>query len=160
MTLTIRPATPDDVATIMRFVRELAEFERAPDAVTSTEPVMHEALFGAHPAAEAVIAEQDGAPVGMALFFHNFSTWTGVRGLYLEDLYVTPAARGSGAGRALLQHLAGIALDRGCQRFEWAVLDWNVRAIEFYQKVGAEAMDEWTTQRVTGEALLRLAGHG
>jgi GNAT superfamily N-acetyltransferase len=158
MTITIRPATPVDVGTIMAFVRELADFEREPDAVTATDAMMHEALFGAHPAAEAVIAELDGAPVGMAVFFHNFSTWTGVRGLYLEDLYVTPAARGSGAGRALLAHLAGIALDRGCQRFEWAVLDWNVRAIEFYQKVGAEPMDEWTTQRVTGDALRTLAG--
>ena len=160
MTITIRPATPDDTATIMRFVRELAEFEREPEAVTATDAVMHAALFGAHPAAEAVIAAQDGVSVGMAVFFHNFSTWTGVRGLYLEDLYVTPAARGAGAGRALLQHLAGIALDRGCARFEWAVLDWNVRAIEFYRKVGAQPMDDWTTQRVTGEALRTLAGRG
>jgi GNAT superfamily N-acetyltransferase len=158
MTITIRPAAPHDTATIMRFVRELAEFEREPDAVTSTEPIMHEALFGAHPAAEAVIAEEDGAAIGMAVFFHNFSTWTGRRGLWLEDLYVTPAARGSGAGRALLGHLAGLAIDRGCARFEWWVLDWNARAIEFYRKVGAEPMDEWTTQRVSGDALLRLAG--
>jgi GNAT superfamily N-acetyltransferase len=158
MTITIRPAAPQDIGTIMRFVRELAEFEREPDAVTSTEPIMHEALFGAHPAAEAIIAEEDGAGVGMAVFFHNFSTWTGRRGLWLEDLYVTPAARGSGAGRALLRHLAGLAIDRGCARFEWWVLDWNARAIEFYRKVGAEPMDEWTTQRVSGDALLRLAG--
>jgi GNAT superfamily N-acetyltransferase len=96
--------------------------------------------------------------IGMAVFFHNFSTWTGRRGLWLEDLYVTPAARGSGAGRALLGHLAGLAIDRGCARFEWWVLDWNARAIEFYRKVGAEPMDEWTTQRVSGDALLRLAG--
>jgi GNAT superfamily N-acetyltransferase len=158
MTITIRPATANDTATIMRFVRELAEFEREPDAVTSTEAIMHEGLFGAQPAAEAVIADDDGASVGMAVFFHNFSTWTGRRGLWLEDLYVTPAARGSGAGRALLGHLAGLAIDRGCARFEWWVLDWNARAIEFYRKVGAEAMDEWTTQRVSGDALLRLAG--
>jgi GNAT superfamily N-acetyltransferase len=158
MTITIRPAAPQDIGTIMRFVRELAEFEREPDAVTSTEPIMHEALFGARPAAEAIIAEEDGAGVGMAVFFHNFSTWTGRRGLWLEDLYVTPAARGSGAGRALLRHLAGLAIDRGCARFEWWVLDWNARAIEFYRKVGAEPMDEWTTQRVSGDALLRLAG--
>jgi GNAT superfamily N-acetyltransferase len=157
MTITIRPAAPQDIGTIMRFVRELAEFEREPDAVTSTEPIMHEALFGAHPAAEAIIAEEDGAGVGMAVFFHNFSTWTGRRGLWLEDLYVTPAARGSGAGRALLRHLAGLAIDRGCARFEWWVLDWNARAIDFYRKVGAEPMDEWTTQRVSGDALLRLA---
>jgi GNAT superfamily N-acetyltransferase len=143
---------------IMGFVRELATFEKAPEQVTSTEATMHEALFGARPAAEAIIAELDGDVVGMAVFYHNFSTWTGVRGIWLDDLYVTPAARGSGAGRALLSHLAGIAVDRGCARFEWWVLDWNVRAIEFYRKVGAEPMDEWTAQRMSGDALLRLAG--
>ncbi len=158
MTITIRPASPADVGTILGFVRELAEFERAPDEVISTEAVMHEALFGAHPAAEAIIADTEGVSVGMAVFYHNFSTWTGVRGIWLDDLYVTPDARGSGAGRALLSHLAGIAVDRGCQRFEWWVLDWNERAIEFYRKVGAEAMDEWTTQRLTGDALRKLAG--
>lgn len=158
MTVTIRPATPSDVPTILGFVRELAAFEKAPDEVTSTEPILHEALFGARPAAEAIIAEVDGASVGMAVFYHNFSTWTGVRGIWLDDLYVTPDARGSGAGRALLSHLAGIAVDRGCARFEWWVLDWNERAIEFYRKVGAEAMDEWTVQRVAGDALLTLAG--
>lgn len=160
MTITIRPADPQDVGTIMRFVRELAEFERESDAVTSTKPIMREALFGSHPAAEAVIAEDDGDPVGIAVFFHNFSTWTGVRGLWLEDLYVTPSARGSGAGRALLAHLAALALDRGCARFEWCVLDWNARAIDFYRKVGAEPMDNWTTQRVSGDALVRLAARG
>ncbi|MEG3125174.1 GNAT family N-acetyltransferase [Sphingomonas sp. GB1N7] len=158
MTVSIRPATPSDVPTILGFVRELAAFEREPDAVTATETIMHEALFGARPAAEAIIAEMDGASVGMAVFYHNFSTWTGLRGIWLDDLYITPDARGSGAGRALLSHLAGIAVDRGCARFEWWVLDWNERAIEFYRKVGAEAMDEWTTQRVTGAALLKLAG--
>lgn len=160
MSVTIRSAVPSDVGTILGFVRELAEFEKAPDEVTSTEAMMHEALFGAHPAAEAIIAEVDGQSVGMAVFYHNFSTWTGVRGIWLDDLYVTPDARGTGAGRALLTHLAGIAVDRGCQRFEWWVLDWNERAIEFYRKVGAEAMDEWTVQRVTGDALLALAGRG
>ena len=160
MSVTIRSAVPSDVGTILGFVRELAEFEKAPDEVTSTEAMMHEALFGAHPAAEAIIAEVDGQSVGMAVFYHNFSTWTGVRGIWLDDLYVTPDARGTGAGRALLTHLAGIAVDRGCQRFEWWVLDWNERAIEFYRKVGAEAMDEWTVQRVTGDALLVLAGRG
>ncbi|QQV76835.1 GNAT family N-acetyltransferase [Sphingomonas aliaeris] len=158
MSIIIRPATPDDVGTIMGFVRELATFEKAPEQVTSTEATMHTALFGAHPAAEAIIAELDGDVVGMAVFYHNFSTWTGVRGIWLDDLYVTPAARGSGAGRALLSHLAGIAVDRGCARFEWWVLDWNERAIEFYRKVGAEPMDEWTAQRMSGDALLRLAG--
>jgi GNAT superfamily N-acetyltransferase len=160
MTITIRPAEPDDVGTIMGFVRELAEFEREPQGVTATEAIMHEALFGTHPAAEAIIAERDGQRIGMAVFYHNFSTWTGKRGIWLDDLYVTPAARGSGAGRALLGHLAGIALDRGCARFEWWVLDWNARAIDFYRKVGAEPMDEWTTQRVTGDALRKLAGRG
>lgn len=156
----IRFATPADVPAILRFVRELAEYEREPDAVEATEETLAEALFGAHPAAEAVIAEQHGAPVGFALFFHNFSTWTGRRGLYLEDLYVTPAARGSGAGKALLRHLAAIALDRGCARFEWAVLDWNTPAIDFYRAMGATAMDEWTVQRVDGDALVRLAARG
>lgn len=158
MSITIRPAVPTDIATILGFVRELAEFEREPDAVSATEPHLHDALFNSPPAAEAIIAEQDGVPVGMAVFFHNFSTWTGVRGIWLEDLYVTPAARGSGAGKALLVHLAGLAVDRGCARFEWAVLDWNVRAIDFYRAMGAEAMEEWTTQRVSGNALVKLAG--
>ena len=157
----IRNAAPADVPQIMFFVKELAEFEREADKVVATEELLHQAMFGDdRPAAEAVIAEIDGMPVGMALFFHNFSTWTGWRGLYLEDLYVTPEARGAGVGTALLKHLAGIAVDRGCTRFEWAVLDWNERAIEFYQKVGAEPMDDWTTQRVTGEALRTLAGRG
>lgn len=154
----IRPATPADVATILRFVRELAALEREPDAVLATEPMLAGALFGAAPAAEAVLAEADGAPVGFALFFHNFSTWTGRRGLYLEDLYVTPEARGRGVGTALLRHLAGIALDRDCGRFEWSVLDWNADAIALYRAMGAAGQDEWTVQRVSGEALTRLAG--
>ncbi len=157
MTLSIRPATPADVPVILGFVRELAEFEKAPDEVVSTEPILHEALFGAHPAAEAIIAEAGGASVGVAVFYHNFSTWTGVRGIWLDDLYVTPEARGSGAGTALLRHLAGIAVDRGCARFEWWVLDWNSRAVDFYRKMGAEAMDEWTVQRMSGAALRTLA---
>ena len=154
----IRPATPADVALILRLVRELAEFEREPDAVEATEDMLERALFGERPAAEAVIAELDGAPVGFALFFQNFSTWTGRPGIYLEDLYVTPAARGSGTGTALLRHLAGIALDRGCGRFEWAVLDWNEPAINFYRAMGAVGMDEWRVQRVAGDALMKLAG--
>lgn len=154
----IRPATPADVALILRLVRELAEFEREPDAVEATEDMLAVALFGERPAAEAVIAELDGAPVGFALFFQNFSTWTGRPGIYLEDLYVTPAARGSGTGTALLRHLAGIALDRGCGRFEWAVLDWNEPAINFYRAMGAVGMDEWRVQRVAGDALVKLAG--
>jgi len=159
LTLTIRPATPQDVALILRFVRELAEFEREPDAVKATEESLNHALFGER-SAEAVIAEQDGEPMGFALFFHNFSTWTGLKGLYLEDLYVTPEARGSGVGTALLRHLAGIALDRDCGRFEWAVLDWNTPAIDFYTAMGAESLDEWRIRRVTGDALVKLAGRG
>jgi len=154
----IRPATPTDVPLILRLVRELAEFEREPDAVEATEPMLAAALFGERPAAEAVIAEIEGAPVGFALFFQNFSTWTGRPGIYLEDLYVTPAARGSGTGTALLRHLAGIALDRGCGRFEWSVLDWNEPAIQFYRAMGAVGMDEWRVQRVAGDALVALAG--
>ena len=158
MTVTIRPATPDDAATMLRFIRELAAYEREPDAVEMTEPMLRAALFGASPAAEALIAERDGESIGFALFFHTFSTWTGRRGLWLEDLYVTPEARGSGAGAALLRALAGLALDRGCPRLEWTVLDWNTPALEFYRAKGAVPQDEWTTQRVTGAALQALAG--
>lgn len=156
----IRAATPADVPVILRFVRELAEYERAPDAVEATEATLHAALFGRAPAAEAVIAEHAGAPAGFALFFHNFSTWTGKRGLYLEDLYVTPAARGTGLGKALLRHLAALAVARDCGRFEWAVLDWNAPAIAVYDSVGAESMDEWTVRRLSGAALARLAEDG
>ena len=160
MSLAIRPATRADVPTVLRFIRELAAFEREPDAVAATEELLEEALFGAPPAAEAVIAEAEGAPVGFALFFHNFSTWTGRRGLYLEDLYVTPEARGRGVGEALLRHLAGVAVERGCARFEWSVLDWNEAAIAFYRKLGAVGMDGWTVQRVEGDAMAKLAGRG
>jgi len=160
MNLVLRFATPEDVPTILRFIRELAEFEREADKVVATEALLHEAMFGERPVAEAVMAARDGEPLGMALFFHNFSTWTGWRGLYLEDLYVTPAARGSGVGKALLSHLAAIAVDRGCSRFEWAVLNWNQKAIDFYKAMGAEPMDEWTVNRVSGDALTKLAGRG
>ena len=156
----IRSATLADVPTVLRFIRELAAYEREAHAVDATEASLSLALFGEHPAAEAVIAEEAGEAIGFALFFHNFSTWTGRRGLYLEDLYVTPDARGQGAGRALLAHLARLALDRGCGRFEWSVLDWNTPAVEFYRKIGATPMEEWTIQRVTGDALVTLAGRG
>ena len=158
MTVTIRFARPDDVAIILGFVHELAAFEKEPDAVVATEALMHEALFGARPAAEALIAEIDGKRVGMAVFYHTFSTWTGVRGIWLDDLYITPAARGAGAGSALLRGLAGVAVDRGCARFEWWVLDWNTPAVELYRRIGAEAMEAWTVQRVAGDALRKLAG--
>lgn len=158
MTIAIRPATSADVPTILRFIRELAAYEREPDAVEATEPMLYEALFGASPAAEVLIAERTGDAIGFAVFFHTFSTWTGRRGLWLEDLYVTPEARGSGAGAALLQALAAVAIDRDCPRLEWTVLDWNTPAIDFYRAKGALPQDEWTTQRVTGPALHALAG--
>jgi len=135
MTVSIRAATRDDVDTILRFVRDLAAFEREPDAVKASAKMLDDALFEER-AAEAVIAERDGAAIGMAVFFHNFSTWTGRKGLYLEDLYVTPEARGSGVGTALLRHLAALAIERDCARFEWAVLDWNRPAIDFYTAMG------------------------
>lgn len=160
MTHVIRFATAADVPVILHLVRELAIYERALDKVVATEALLHDAMFAATPAAEALIAEIDGAPVGLALFFHNFSTWTGWRGLYLEDLYVTPEARGLGLGKALLQRLAAVAVERGCARFEWQVLTWNTPAIDFYRAMGAELMEEWRTCRVSGEALARLAGQG
>ena len=156
----IRFATPADVPTILRFVRELADYEREADKVIATEELLHEALFSTPPAAEALIAERSGDAVGMALFFHNFSTWTGWRGLYLEDLYVTPEARGSGTGTALLKRLARIAKERGCARFEWSVLTWNTPAIDFYRSLGAVSMEDWRINRVTGDALDRLADGG
>ena len=155
--IAIRPAMPADVPVILRFVHELAVFEREPEAVRATEAMLAAALFGDQPAAEAVLAEMAGEPVGFALFFHNFSTWEGRRGLYLEDLYVTPAARGQGAGAALLRHLAALAVARDCARFEWSVLDWNEGAIAFYRAMGAVGQEEWTVQRVSGDALMRLA---
>lgn len=157
MTHVIRFATPADVPVILHLVRELAIYERALDKVVATEALLHDAMFTATPAAEALIADVDGVPVGLALFFHNFSTWTGWRGLYLEDLYVTPEARGLGIGKALLQRLAAVAVERGCARFEWQVLTWNTPAIDFYRAMGAELMEEWRTCRVSGDALARLA---
>ncbi len=154
----IRFATPADIATIRALIVELAVYEREPDAVKASEAQLHTALFGDRPLAEAVLAEHEGQAVGLALFFTNFSTWEGKGGLYLEDLFVRPAARGLGIGKALLVHLAGIAVARGYGRFEWQVLDWNESAIGFYRALGAEARDEWTTMRVDGEALRRLAG--
>jgi GNAT superfamily N-acetyltransferase len=153
----IRFAEPTDVPTLLALVRELAEYENAADQVAASEAQLAEALFGPKPAAEALIAEQDDRAVGLALFFHNFSTWTGRRGLYLEDLYVQPEARGAGIGKALLKRLAEIAVARGCARFEWAVLEWNQPAIDFYRAMGAEMMDEWRICRVTGDALAALA---
>ncbi|MBX9797655.1 GNAT family N-acetyltransferase [Sphingomonas sp.] len=156
----IRAATAADAGLILRFVRELAEYERALDKVVADEAMLAAALGATPPSAEALIAEMDGVAVGMALYFHNFSTWTGWRGLYLEDLYVTPEARGAGMGKALLKALAKIAVERGCARFEWQVLTWNTPAIDFYTAMGAEIMEEWRTCRVSGAALARLAEGG
>ena len=153
----IRPATPADVTAIRALVVALAVYEKEPDAVKASEADLHAALFGARPLAEAVIAEIDGLAVGLALFFSNFSTWAGKGGLYLEDLFVVPEARGHGVGKALLVHLAGIAVARGYARFEWQVLDWNAPAIGFYKGLGAVMQDEWTKMRVEGDALARLA---
>lgn len=155
--LAVRPAIPGDVPAILRFIKELAEYERAPEEAVATEALLHDALFGPRPACEALIGDVNGVAEGFALFFHNFSTWKGRRGVYLEDLYVTPAARGVGLGKALLSRLAQIAVERGCPRLEWNVLDWNEPALGFYRKLGAEAMTEWTIHRVSGEALKRLA---
>lgn len=154
----IRTATPADVPTILRFIRELAEYERAAHEALATEQDLQRDLFGAAPAAFAHIAEDDeGVPVGFALWFLNYSTWRGRPGIYLEDLYVTPAARGGGHGKALLAELAGIAVERGYGRFEWAVLDWNEPSIGFYKALGARPMDAWTVFRIDGQALADLA---
>ncbi len=156
--LIIRTATPDDVPLILQFIRALADYEKLLHEVVTNEAELHLRLFGATPQAEVLIAEWQGQPAGFALFFHNFSTFRGKRGLYLEDLFVQPAYRGKGIGKALLQRLAGIAVQRDCARFEWAVLDWNQPARDFYESLGAECAADWRIYRVTGEALARLAG--
>ncbi|MCE7973758.1 MAG: GNAT family N-acetyltransferase [Leptolyngbya sp. PLA1] len=157
-TITVRPATPRDIDSILGFIRELAEYERAPQEVVATPESLREHLFGPRPACEAIIGEVDGIPRGFALYFHNFSTWKGRPGLYLEDLYVQPACRGAGLGKALFRRVAAVAAERGCPRMEWAVLDWNTPAIDFYRALGAVAMDEWTVYRLTGDALARAGG--
>jgi GNAT superfamily N-acetyltransferase len=157
MTRTIRPAQASDCALVLAFIRELAEYEKLLDRVQATEAKIREGLFGARPYAEAIIGEIDGAPCGFALYFHNYSTFLAQPGIYLEDLYVRPAARGHGMGLALIAHLAKLALVRGCGRLDWAVLDWNTPAIEFYQRIGAVAQADWTGQRMEGAALTALA---
>ena len=157
--LSIRPATADDVPLIRQLIAELAEYERLADAAVATDDDLRAQLFGAQPAAEVLIGEVDGEAAGFALFFHNFITFLGKRGLYLEDLFVRPAFRGSGLGRHLMASLARIAVQRDCGRFEWSVLDWNAPAIGFYRTLGAVGMDEWTVQRLEGEALHALASH-
>ncbi len=155
--ITIKTATRNDVPTILQLIRDLAEYERAPNEVTATEEQLVDVLFGERPAAEVVLACEDDRAVGFAVFFHNFSTWLGRPGLYLEDLFVKPEERGKGYGRALLTHLARIARDRDCGRMEWAVLDWNEPAIKFYRALGAAPMDEWTVFRLKREEIAKLA---
>ena len=157
MTLSIRPATPADLPLIAQFIRDLADYEKLAHEVRFDEAKLGEKLFGARPYAEVVIGELDGTPQGFALFFHNFSTFEGRPGIYLEDLFVRPEARGSGLGKALLTHLAALCTARDCARLEWSVLDWNAPAIGFYQSLGAKLMDEWTVMRVDGDALTKLA---
>jgi len=153
----VRGATEVDVPLILDLIRELAEYEKLSHEVVATEEGLRESLFGERPVAEVLIGEFDGRPAAFALFFHNFSTFLGKPGIYLEDLYVRPDFRGQGIGKAMLVHLAKLAKERGCGRLEWWVLDWNQPAIRFYRSLGAEPMDDWTVYRVTGGALERLA---
>lgn len=153
----LRPAVRDDVPELLALIRELADYEQLAHEAVADAAVLADSLFGERPAAEAVIAEVDGAAAGFALFFHSFSTFRGRRGLYLEDLYVRPAHRGLGLGRTLMRHMAQLAVSRDCARFEWSVLDWNRDALAFYRSLGAVGMDGWTVQRVDGDALQRLA---
>ncbi|MES2858744.1 MAG: GNAT family N-acetyltransferase [Pseudomonadota bacterium] len=157
--VSIRAATVADVRLIRQLIAELADYERLADAAVATDDGLREQLFGAHPAAEVLVAEVNGEAAGFALFFHNFSTFLGKRGLYLEDLFVRPAFRGMGLGRHLMASLAKIAVQRDCGRFEWSVLDWNAPAIGFYRRLGAVGLDEWTVQRLEGDALRSLAAH-
>ncbi len=158
--LTIRVAEPGEVALVLEFIRELAAYERLSDEVVASEADLRETLFGPQAYAHVLFGCLGGTPVGYALYFFNYSTFRGRPGLYLEDLFVRPAARGRGVGRALLAHLARLARERRCGRFEWAVLDWNAPAIAFYRSLGAVAVDEWTIFRMTGAPLERLAQTG
>ena len=158
--LHIRDATVADAGLILRFIRELAIYEKAEASVQTDEAGIARSLFAPDATARALICEADGAAVGFAVYFHNYSTWLGRNGLYLEDLYVSPEQRGRGAGKALLQHLARLAVDRGCGRFEWSVLDWNEPAIAFYRAAGARAQDGWTVYRLEGPALHAFAQKG
>lgn len=155
--LEISPASPADVPLILSLINELAEYEKLRHESVATHASIHEALFGRKPHAEAVLARFDGEPAGFALFFHNFSTFLGKPGLYLEDLFVRPAFRGRAIGRRLLSHLASLAVQRGCGRFQWQVLDWNRPSRDFYESLGAQADPTWVNYRMTGEALRRLA---
>ncbi|MDQ6625391.1 MAG: GNAT family N-acetyltransferase [Verrucomicrobiota bacterium] len=153
----IKPATSADVPLILQLIRELAEYERALEDAVATEAQLHEVLFGETPAANVLIAREGEQAIGFAVYFFNFSTWLGKPGLYLEDLFVRPAHRGKGYGRALLVRLAQVAEERGCGRMEWAVLDWNDPAIQFYRKLGARSVDEWSTFRLTNDGIAHLA---
>lgn len=159
-TINVRLATPGDVPLILELIRDLAEYEKSADQVVATTESLHRYLFGdgygRGPVVDALIGEIDGAPQGFALFFSNFSTWMSTSGIYLEDLYVRPVARGCGLGKALLVELARVAVSRGCGRLEWAVLNWNEPAIGFYKALGAKPQNEWTTMRLSGDALKRL----
>lgn len=155
--LNIRPANPVDVPLIQQFIRDLAEYERSPESAIATQEDLLRDGFGAAPKYRCLLAEWDGQPAGFAFFFYNYSTWQGRPGLYLEDLFVKPVFRGKGVGKALLLHLAKIAVDENCGRFQWQVLDWNTPAIDFYKSLGAKTMDEWLTMRVEGEDIKKLA---
>ena len=155
--LQIRDAVETDIPLILSLIQDLATYERAPNDVSATEEQLRKVLFGQKRSAEVLLAFERETPAGFAVFFHNFSTWLGKPGLYLEDLFVKPELRGKGYGRALLVHLAKIARDRGCGRMEWAVLDWNEPAIQFYNKLGARPMDEWTVFRLKADGITRLA---
>ncbi|MBS1162869.1 MAG: family N-acetyltransferase [Burkholderiaceae bacterium] len=160
MPFRIEPAQPRDTAVLLSLIRALAEYEQLTHLVVGTETQLHEELFGARPVIEAVVGWEDEQPVGFALYFHNFSTFLARRGLYLEDLFVTPQARGRGYGKALMRHVARLAVSRECGRFEWAVLDWNRPAIDFYRSLGAEVLPDWRICRLTGEALAALGTPG
>jgi GNAT superfamily N-acetyltransferase len=157
MPTTIRAAVPGDVPLILEFIRALAVFEREPDAVTATEADLLRDGFGPEPYYHCLIADYDGEPAGFAFYFFNYSTWTGNPGLYLEDLFVNPEFRGMGIGKALLARVAAIAVEKGCPRLQWEVLDWNTPAVDFYAALGANFLDEWRNVRMTGEALRKLA---
>lgn len=158
--LDIRPATAADAALLMRFVRELAIYEKAEREVLATEEDLQRDIFGPDSRVEALICEWEGEPIGHAIFFMNYSTWLGKYGIFLEELYITPEQRGNGAGKALLKRVAEIAVSRNCGRFEWNVLDWNKPAIEFYESLGAEPLSEWVGYRLSGSALAALGGSG
>lgn len=158
MATTIRTATPADVPQILALIRALAAYEREPHAVEATEAGLLRDGFGPNPFYFCLIAEHDGRPAGFALYFFNYSTWVGSPGLYLEDIFVYPEFRGRGIGKSLLQRVAAIAVEKGCRRLQWAVLDWNTPAIDFYRAMGAEFLDEWRNMRLSGPALRRLAG--